>query len=76
MISHRCSLCEKNNQLVNCHRYKMDESLARINHYRNRCKEEEEKCTDNPELDIVIWKYLTKLDDAVQETLKNLEWLT
>lgn len=51
----------------------MDESLARINHYRNRCKEEEEECTDNPELDIVVWKYMAKLDDAVQEKLKNLE---
>lgn len=72
--SHRCVSCEENNQKVECHRYTIDESISRTNHYRNKCKIEEEECDENPELDITIWKYLVPLDDAVKKILKKIKF--
>ena len=72
--NHDCWLCQENDQIIDCNRINISQSIARTFHYRIECKDGPRKCSRPLTIDTTMWKYLIPLDVAVGKVLNHLGW--
>ena len=77
MRIHKSALCEYRNKIKTCRKQHVNESIALYHHYRNKCKGSDiGGCPRyrSKILDIGMWKYMFKLDDAVKFAIDRINW--